>query len=64
MFNWQDKKFEEILNLYGGNIFMMEMDYRDMGLSAADWAIMLSDACRAKLISPTVLMLMVERAMA
>jgi hypothetical protein len=62
MFKWQGKSFAEILDLYGGNIFMAEMDYEAMGLSPADWAIMMGEAYRSKLISPTVAMLMIERA--
>ena len=62
MFNWASLFFDEILELYGGNVFMAELDYEAQGLSHADWAVLISKAHGDKLLSPTVAMLMIERA--
>ena len=62
MFNWNSLFFDEILDLYGGNIFMAEMDYEAQGLTHADWAVLISKAFSDKLLIPTVAMLMIERA--
>ena len=62
MFNWASLFFDEILDLYGGNIFMAELDYESQGLSHEDWAVLISKAHSDKLLSPTVSMLMIERA--
>jgi hypothetical protein len=62
MFNWASLFFDEILELYGGNVFMAELDYEAQGLSHADWAVLISKAHSDKLLSPTVAMLMIERA--
>ena len=62
MFNWENKTLAEILEYYGGNIFMAEMDYKAYGLDAGQWAMLVKDALEAKTISPTVLMVMLDRA--
>jgi hypothetical protein len=64
MFNWDNKNLAEILEMYGGNIFMAEMDYRAMGLDAGQWIMLVKDAHDQRVISPTVMMLMAERAAA
>ncbi len=64
MFNWQGKSLKEILDLYGGNIFMAEMDYKDMGLDNVQWVRLVKEGYDNRVISPTVMMLMAERAMA
>ena len=64
MLNWENKNLAEILEYYGGNIFMAEMDYRAMGLTPADWIMLIKDAYEKREISPTVMMLMAERAAA
>jgi hypothetical protein len=62
MFNWENKTLAEVLDMYGGNIFMAEMDYRAMGLDAGQWVILVKEGYDSKVISPTVMMLMAERA--
>jgi hypothetical protein len=62
MFNWDNKKLAEVLELYGGNIFMAEMDYRAMGLTPGDWVMLVKEGYDNKVVSPTVMMLMTERA--
>jgi hypothetical protein len=62
VFNWENKTLAEILEYYGGNIFMAEMDYKAYGLDAGQWAMLVKDAFEAKTISPTVLMVMLDRA--
>jgi hypothetical protein len=64
MFNWDNKNLAEILEMYGGNIFMAEMDYRAMGLDAGQWVMLVKEGFDNKVISPTVMMLMAERAAA
>jgi hypothetical protein len=51
-----------ILELYGGNIFMAEMDYPAMGLDAGQWIMLVKEAYDAKLITPTLMMMMADRA--
>ena len=43
---------------------MAEMDYKAMGLTPADWIMLIKDAYEKREISPTVMMLMAERAAA
>jgi hypothetical protein len=62
VFNWENKSLIEILDNYGGNIFMAEMDYKAYGLDAGQWAMLVKEAYDAKEITPTVLMLMLDRA--
>ena len=62
MLNWDNKNLAEILKYYGGNIFMAEMDYRAMGLDAGDWAMLVKEAFDTKVVSATVLMVMLDRA--
>lgn len=62
MLNWDNKNLAEILEYYGGNIFMAEMDYKAMGLDAGQWVMLIKDACDRREVSPTVMMLMAERA--
>jgi hypothetical protein len=64
MFNWDNKNLAEVLALYGGNIFMAEMDYRAMGLDAGQWIMLVKEGYESRTISPTVMMLMAERASA
>ena len=64
MFNWENKNLAEVLEMYGGNIFMAEMDYKAMGLTPGDWVMLIKDAYDRREISPTVMMLMAERASA
>jgi len=52
----------EILPYYANNIFMAEMDYKAYGLDAGDWAMLVKEAFESKVISPTVMMVMLERA--
>jgi len=63
VFNWENKSLTEILNLYDGNLFMAEMDYEAMGLSHADWAMLIAEGMRQKTIPTTAGMVMIERAM-
>jgi hypothetical protein len=62
MLNWENKSLAEILEYYGGNIFMAEMDYKAYGLDAGDWAMLVKEAFEAKTITPTVMMVMLDRA--
>lgn len=62
MFNWDNKNLQEVLENYGGNIFMAEMDYRAMGLTPGQWVMLVKDAYNKKQITPTVMMMMAERA--
>jgi hypothetical protein len=64
MLNWDNKNLAEILEYYGGNIFMAEMDYRAMGLDAGQWVMLIKNAYDKGQVSPTVMMLMTERAAA
>jgi hypothetical protein len=64
VFNWENKNLKEILDIYGGNIFMAEMDYKDMGLDNVQWVRLVKEGYDNRVISPTVMMLMAERAMA
>jgi hypothetical protein len=41
---------------------MAEFDYQDMGLSHADWAMLIAEGMRQKVIGTTVGMVMIERA--
>jgi hypothetical protein len=50
--------------MYGGNIFMAEMDYQAMGLDNGEWVMLVKEGYDNKVISPTVMMLMAERAAA
>ena len=50
--------------MYGGNIFMAEMDYKAMGLDAGDWVMLVKEGYDNRVVSPTVMMLMAERAAA
>jgi hypothetical protein len=62
VFNWDNKNLQEVLENYGGNIFMAEMDYRAMGLTPGQWVMLVKDAYNKKQITPTVMMMMAERA--
>ncbi len=62
MFNWKSLFFDEILELYGGNIFMAEMDYEAQGYSHLEWCLMLTTATLDNTIPKTVVALMIERA--
>lgn len=62
MLNWDNKNLAQILEYYGGNIFMAEMDYKAMGLDAGTWIMLIKDAYDRREVSPTVMMLMAERA--
>ena len=64
MFNWDNKNLAEVLSMYGGNIFMAEMDYRAMGLDHGQWVMLVKEGYEQKVVSPTVMMLMAERAAA
>jgi hypothetical protein len=64
MFNWENKNLAEVLSMYGGNIFMAEMDYRAMGLDNGQWVMLVKEGYDNRVISPTVMMLMAERAAA
>ena len=64
MFNWNNKNLAEVLSMYGGNIFMAEMDYRAMGLDNGEWVMLVKEGYDNRVISPTVMMLMAERAAA
>jgi hypothetical protein len=64
VFNWDNKNLAESLPMYGGNIFMAEMDYKAMGLDAGEWVMLIKDAYDRREVSPTVMMLMAERAAA
>jgi hypothetical protein len=64
MFNWNNKTLAEVLSMYGGNIFMAEMDYRAMGLDHGQWVMLVKEGYENRVVSPTVMMLMAERAAA
>jgi hypothetical protein len=64
VFNWDNKNLAEVLEYYGGNIFMAEMDYRAMGLDNGQWVMLVKEGYDNRVISPTVMMLMAERAAA
>ena len=64
MLNWDNKTLAEILEYYGGNIFMAEMDYKAMGLDDGQWVMLIKNAYDRREVSPTVMMLMAERAAA
>jgi hypothetical protein len=64
VFNWDSKNLAEVLEMYGGNIFMAEMDYHAMGLDNGEWVMLVKEGYDNKVISPTVMMLMAERAAA
>jgi hypothetical protein len=64
VFNWDNKNLAEVLSMYGGNIFMAEMDYKAMGLDDGQWVMLIKDAYDKREVSPTVMMLMAERAAA
>jgi hypothetical protein len=62
LLNWNNKNLTEILEYYGGNIFMAEMDYKVMGLDPGQWVMLIKEAYDKGQVSPTVMMLMTERA--
>jgi hypothetical protein len=62
LINWDNKTLAEILPHYGNNIFMAEMDYKAMGLDAGQWAMLVKQAFESKVVSATVLMVMLDRA--
>jgi hypothetical protein len=62
VFNWENQSLAEILEYYGGNIFMAEMDYKAYGLDAGQWAMLVKEAFDSKVVSATVLMVMLDRA--
>jgi hypothetical protein len=64
LLNWDNKTLAEILEYYVGNIFMAEMDYKDVGLDDGQWVMLIKDAYDKREVSPTVMMLMAERAAA
>jgi hypothetical protein len=64
LLTWDNKNLAEILDYYGGNIFMAEMDYKAMGLTPGDWVILIKHAYDLGQVTPTVMMLMAERAAA
>jgi len=64
VFNWDSKNLAEVLENYGGNIFMAEMDYQAMGLDNGEWVMLVKEGYDNKVVSPTVMMLMAERAAA
>jgi hypothetical protein len=64
LLNWENKNLDEILEYYGGNIFIAEMDYKAMGLDAGQWVMLIKNAYDLGQVSPTVMMLMAERAAA
>jgi len=64
VFNWDNKNLAAILDMYGGNIFMAEMDYKAYGLDAGQWVMLVKEGYDNRVISPTVMMLMAERAAA
>jgi hypothetical protein len=64
VFNWDNKNLAEVLEMYGGNIFMAEMDYRAMGLDNGQWVMLVKEGYEQRVVSPTVMMLMAERAAA
>jgi hypothetical protein len=62
LLNWDNKTLAEILEYYGGNIFMAEMDYKAQGLDAGQWAMLVKEAFDSKVVNATVLMVMLDRA--
>ncbi len=62
MLNWDNKTLAEILPDYADNIFMAEMDYKAMGLDAGQWAMLVKQAYESRVVSATVLMVMLDRA--
>jgi hypothetical protein len=62
LIDWENKNLAEVLEYYGGNIFMAEMDYKAMGLDPGQWVMLIKDAYDRGQVSPTVMMLMTERA--
>ena len=64
MIDWENKNLAEILEYYGGNIFMAEMDYKAMGLDPGQWVMLIKNAYDHGQVTPTVMMLMTERAAA
>jgi hypothetical protein len=64
LLNWDNKNLAEVLSMYGGNIFMDEMDYRAMGLDNGQWVMLVKEGYDNRVVSPTVMMLMAERAAA
>jgi hypothetical protein len=64
LLNWDNKTLAEVLTMYGGNIFMAEMDYRAMGLDHGQWVMLVKEGYENRVVSPTVMMLMAERAAA
>jgi hypothetical protein len=62
VFNWDNLTLAEILPHYADNIFMAEMDYKAMGLDAGQWAMLVKEAFDSKVVSATVLMVMLDRA--
>ncbi len=62
MLNWDNKNLAEILPYYANNIFMAEMDYKAQGLDSGQWAMMVKEAFDTKVITATVLMVMLDRA--
>ena len=62
MLNWENKTLAEILPDYADNIFMAEMDYKAMGLDAGQWAMLVKEAYESRVVSATVLMVMLDRA--
>jgi hypothetical protein len=62
MLNWDNLTLAEILPYYANNIFMAEMDYKAMGLDAGQWAMLVKEAFDSKVVSATVLMVMLDRA--
>ena len=64
MIDWENKNLAEVLEYYGGNIFMAEMDYKAMGLVPGQWVMLIKDAYDKGQVNPTVMMLMTERAAA
>jgi hypothetical protein len=62
LLNWDNKTLAEILPDYADNIFMAEMDYKAMGLDAGQWAMLVKQAYESRVVSATVLMVMLDRA--
>jgi hypothetical protein len=62
VFNWDNLTRAEILPYYANNIFMAEMDYKAMGLDAGQWGMLVKEAFDSKVVSATVLMVMLDRA--
>jgi hypothetical protein len=62
LLKWDNKNLAEILPYYANNIFMAEMDYKAQGLDSGQWAMMVKEAFDTKVITATVLMVMLDRA--